>query len=139
MNLQVESIVALGRIGSDRAVAGLVHLLASPKVRCGDAAAWALSRIQSSRSAKALLLRARRSARIGADDACAGLGLQGGPELRPVLEEVMLDPQRDERVRAAVRLGPRRDRCGRRGPRSDRPRWISGDEQLQRCARGRWA
>jgi tetratricopeptide (TPR) repeat protein/HEAT repeat protein len=105
VNRRVEAIVAVGRIADKRAVDGLVQLRSNREGAIRDAAAWALSRIKSRASSKALYAALGDQRVTVQIMACAGLGVTGGATVRPVLEEVMLDNARDERVRAACAWG----------------------------------
>jgi HEAT repeat protein len=133
VNERVEATVAVGRLRDERSIPGLVRLLRSSEGAIREAAAWALGRLRQRKASNALFaaLGDRRTAVQTL--ACAGLGLQGEPRLRPALEEVALDPARDEHVRAACAwaLGALGD------PSSVEPlaRAVrSGDDELQRCA-----
>ncbi len=98
---RVKATVAVGRIADQRALGGLTKLLLSPEEDLRDAAAWALGRLKTPK-ASAPLVNALGDPRSTVQMmACVGLGQQGDAKLLPVLEEVMLDPQRHERVRAA--------------------------------------
>lgn len=140
INRRVEATVAVGRIADERGVDGLVKLLSNREGPIRDAAAWALSRIGGHKSTKALFA-ALGDQRIAVQlMACAGLGLHGGPQMRPALEEVTLDRTRDERVRAACAWGLGVAAVSQGGERSHKsvPGLVavlqSGDIELQRCA-----
>jgi len=133
VNLRVEATVAVGRIADERAVPGLVLLLSSREGPLRDAAAWALSRVDSRAGTKALFQALGDPRATAQMMACAGLGLNGGPSMRPVLEEVMLDHSRDERVRASCAWGLGASGQGR-GTTSLSTMLESGDMELQRCA-----
>jgi tetratricopeptide (TPR) repeat protein/HEAT repeat protein len=101
INRRVEATVAAGRIADARALPGLIRLLQSPEGSLREAAAWGLSRIKDSKAQKALWTALGDPRPTVQMMACAGLGLQGDPEQRGVLEEVMLDRERRGRVRAS--------------------------------------
>jgi cellulose synthase operon protein C len=101
MNRRVEATVAAGRIAEERAVPGLLRLLASKEAALREASAWSLARIKDPRAGKALLGALADSRPFVETMACAGLGVQGNASMRPVLEEVMLDRERRIRVRSA--------------------------------------
>lgn len=101
INRRVEAAVAVGRIADARAVAGLVRLLQSREGSLREAAAWGLGRVKDPRAQKALFTALGDPRPAVQMMACAGLGTQGNAELRPALEEVMLDRERRGRVRAA--------------------------------------
>lgn len=130
---RVEATIAVGRLADPRAIPGLIRLLASREGGLRDAAAWALAHLKSKQVHKALF-KALGDQRANVQMmACAGLGVQRDPKLRPVLEEVMLDGERNERVRAACAWG-----LGVLGdPRASESLLAalgSGYDRLQRCA-----
>lgn len=131
---QTEAILALGRIAHPRSIPGLVRLLGSGEGPVRDAAAWALSRTSALHKDTAPLYKALGDVRSTVQMmACAGLGLSGDPLQRPVLEEVMQDPGRPERVRAACAWG-----LGALGDVKALDSLVqvvqAGDGPIQRCA-----
>jgi tetratricopeptide (TPR) repeat protein/HEAT repeat protein len=130
---RAEAILAVGRIADPRAVAGLTALLRNRTGLVREAAAWALSRIRDPGATTAL--HAALGDELPAVEmmACAGLGVQGAPESRPVLEEVMMDPERSPGVRSACAWG-----LGALGDIRAAPSLMeilhSGEEDLQRAA-----
>ncbi|MBW2733398.1 MAG: tetratricopeptide repeat protein [Deltaproteobacteria bacterium] len=134
LHQRVEATIAVGRLADKRAIPGLLRLLRSAHGPLRDASAWALSRL-SHRLVRRGLLQALGDPRDGVQlMACAGLGLQGGDaRLQPILEEVMLDNTRGERVRAACAwsLGALGDK---RAIDSLLRALESGYDELQRCA-----
>ncbi|MCA9668824.1 MAG: HEAT repeat domain-containing protein [Myxococcales bacterium] len=133
LNERVEAVVAVGRLADERAVKGLVALMGSTEGNLREAAAWALTRAGGRKSIKALF-NGLGDNRTGVQVfSCVGLGLHGGRRMRAVLEEVMLDDTRRQRVRAACAYG-----LGLIGDAHSVPTLLSvvrsGDDTLQRNA-----
>jgi len=133
VNRRVEATVAVGRIADERAEEGLLQLMSDREGPIRDAAAWSLSRTRTRKSTRALFNALGDQRGAVQMMACVGLGLRGSAEMRPVLEEVMLDGTREERVRSACAWG-----LGAGGSRQSVKALAtvldSGDEQLQRTA-----
>ena len=137
---RVQATVALGRIGHPRAEEGLTRLLDSKENAIRDAAAWAMSRV-ATQSKKASRGEASKALFLGLGDSdsivqmmsCSGLAMLGDTAMRPVLEEVMKDPKRHARVRAACAWG-----LGVLGDAQSSTALVevmlAGDGELQRCA-----
>jgi tetratricopeptide (TPR) repeat protein len=132
-DLRVAATVAVGRLADKRAIPGLIKLMSSREGALRDAAAWGLSHLRDRRVQRALFKALGDSRPTVQMMACAGLGMQGKTALRPVLEEVMLDAARTERVRAscAWALGVLGDR---RAIRTLDQALASGYEEVARCA-----
>jgi cellulose synthase operon protein C len=131
--LQLEAVVAIGRLASERAVPGLGRLIASREGHIRAAAAWALARTGSRAVIKTLTAALGDPSTVVQTMACAGLGATRAPELRALLEEVVLDPERRDPVRAACAWG-----LGALGSAASVDMLLevmrSGDDELQRCA-----
>ena len=138
--LQVQAIVALGRIAHQRAAPGLIRLYDSQQSVIRDAAAWSLGRVASG-SKDNTRTSVSRALFLGLGDidstvqmmACTGLAALGDPGMQPVMQEVMLDTRRHTRVRAACAwgLGVLRDR---RSLEALVKVLLAGDGELQRNA-----
>ncbi|PID38694.1 MAG: hypothetical protein CSA65_03125 [Proteobacteria bacterium] len=130
---RVEATIAVGRLADPRAVPGLVRLMGSREGALREAAAWALSQLRGRKVQRALFAALGDSRSTVQMMACAGLGIQRDRRMRPVLEEVMLDGQRNERVRAACAWG-----LGALGDTRSTDSLLralgSGYDRLQRCA-----
>ena len=101
VNERVLTALALGRLADRRSIPHLLRLQSDVEGAIREAATWALAQIPDPRASRALFSAlADRRANVQML-ACLGLGLRGNKGLQPVLEEVMLDPKRAEKVRAA--------------------------------------
>lgn len=136
---KLAAVVAVGRIGHARAVPGLVELSGNRAGVIRDAAAWALARVASAPEEGRKALGKVLFEDLGDERdtvqmmACAGLGVLGEAEMRPVLEEVMTDRARSRSVRAACAWG-----LGALGDARAVPALVrvlgAGDGETQRCA-----
>jgi tetratricopeptide (TPR) repeat protein len=102
---RLAAVIALGRLGDDRARDVLEKLAASPEARLRGAAVWALGRAGGARDA-ALYTRALRDARADVVGfACLGLGRTRGASSAGILSGVANDAARPVLVRRAAIVG----------------------------------